>query len=559
MPDIKTKILKECIDLEKSWSERNKQIRYWYDILLLTNNLYQEGMESVIANDPRVAYNLSVYLIKSAIIAHKMPTEGLEMQEIVDTSSIEQFFARQWGELDEGQRRIGRQSWLRYQTALTVATGWYSVLALATPDKLIAETWNPIEVFPHFSRDPEIGMDKCAHIYSLTSSEANRKAKLNNWVLPRSFVGDVKVYNYYFIDEDGDPSNTVLMNNVIVIPPFKLNPTIQASNRLPIFVSPVGGLPDDGAIVTKQTSWQKHFGESIIATDAEEFNNQNKMLTYVQQTVRDTATPRWFERSTGGNILTPETLFRRGTIYRGGPNDSIDPLPVPPMPLELRTILFDYSNRIQRGLFPWTLLGNIQGQMSGYMMSQVASSSMSSLAPYADGIRDLLTDINNYWLYEMRERNISIRGFTIPKETPKDIKFKVSLNVNIPGSLVQRATIAKILNPQLRFDFATTCDLMFPEINNPIEIQARVNKDEAVMGEVAQAVALIESYREVAKMSRESGDTTTADLYEKAANSLEAQMSTPQVPTTAQPTRPKEMRSAIPREETMPEEFEGGV
>jgi len=551
MPDIKSKIETECNTLEEYWSERNKEMKKWYDILLLTNNLAQEGMESVIANDPRVGFNLSLHLLTSSTISHSISTEGLEHGEIIDTSLVEQFFKNKvWRLKDKEQRDIGRQSWLRQFTSLMLATGWYSVFALATPDKLIAEIWNPAEVYPRFSRDPEVGLSACARIYPLSAMEANLKAKLNNWTLPRPFNTNIKAYNYFSIDEDGDVSNAMLLGNVMVIPPHKLNPNEQAFNRIPIFTSPVGGLPDDGVIMSGSKSWQRHFGESIIAVNADEFNNQNKMLTYTQQTVRDTATPRWFERSTGKPILTAETLFKRGAIFRGGPNDSIEPMPVPPMPVELRTIMFDYSNRIQRGLFPWALLGNIQQELSGYMMSQIASAAIGALTPYVDGLRNVLTDVDNYWLNEIKKRKLRPYKFEMPANIPDEAKFEVEFSINIPGSLVQRATVAKMLNPDLRFDFATTTDMMFPEITDPIAVQARVNKDIAMMGPIPQTVAAVVAYKEMAKRLREAGNASVAELYEKAASALEAQLAgPPQVPTTKPPPAQREVRTAAPREE----------
>lgn len=554
-----TDIIRKCGDLVDFWSVRKTQLGKWYDVLLLTNNLEQEGMESVIANDPRVGHNMALHLLTDSTIAHKIPTEELEKPEVVDTSYLEGYVTKQWASMEQQQRSIGKQSWLREFIGLMLATGWYSIFAWATKDKLIAEVWNPAEVYPKYSRDPDIGLLELAHVYPLPAAEANRKAKISGWALPRPFRGDVKIYNYWFIDDDGDCANALVMGNVLVIPAHKMAKNEQASIRIPVFTSPVGGLPDTGIIKTGK-DWQKNYGESLIAANVDEFNNHNKMLSYVQQLVRDTANPRWLERSTSSRgILRPEDIFKRGAIFRAGPNDTVEPLATPPIPVELRTILFDYDNRIQRGLFPNTLYGNIQGQMSGYMMAQIASTAMGVLTPYAEAIKAVLAGVDNYWWNEVRERNLKPTGFEMPANIPPDIAFVVDLNMNIPGNLIQRATVGRMLNPNLKFDFATTCDMLFPEIRNPVAIQGKVNREEAMMGEVAQMVSLIGAYREVARMATEEGDDATASLYAKAAAAIESQIDamgagppTAKPPTTRRgaPPMPAEFREAIPREET---------
>jgi len=556
MAELTTRdIIIQCTELQDFWSVRNKQFRDWYDILLLTNNLEQPDMESVISNDPGTGFRMALHLLTSSIISHKIPTEMLERPEIIDTSLLEHYMTNHWVRLEKNHRRLGKQSWLREMDSLMLATGWYSVFVLATPDGLMAEVWNPMEVFPEFSSD---GLLRCAHIYPLTPRAANRKAKLNKWSLDRPFNADTTLYNYFMIDDDGDVANAIVLGNNLVRPMTKLTRTEQASDVIPIFVSPVAGLPDMGVIKSGK-DWQKNYGESIIAVDAVEYENQNKMLSYIQQLVRDSANPRWFEQSRGDKgILSPETIFKRGAIFRGSPEDNVNPLPTVPIPVEIRTILFDYANRIQRGLFPWAIFGNVQQSTSGYMMSQIASAAMSVLAPYAKAMTGLMGDIDNYWFHEMRERNLTPYKFKMPKNIPPDIEFVVDYNINIPGSLIQRATTARMVDPTFRLDFATTSDLLFPEIKDPLKVQGRVNKDEAMMNEVAQALALIDVYRSTAKEAEDAGDTITSALYTKAANAVESQLGAVQPKTPGLP-RTREVREAAPREEGMApsQAFEG--
>lgn len=550
-----TQVVTKCKELMDFWSERNRQMKVWYDILLLTNTLEQEDMESVISSDPRASFNMALHLLTSSIISPRVAIEELDRPEIVDTSYIETYMSDRWKQLARENRRLGRQSWLREVVSLMLATGWYSVFNWAEKDKLIAEVWNPAEVYPRFSRDPEIGMEACAHVYPISAGEANRKVKKSGWSIPNPFKADTTVYNYWIIDDDGDVANAIVMGTHLVRDLTKIASNEQATKRIPIHVSPVGGLPDTGIIKEGSKTWQKHFGESLIAPAASEFDNQNRMLTYIQQLVRDTASPRWFEQSSSQHgILSPEKIFKRGAIFRGGPGDAVAPLPMPAIPVEVRTILFDYGNRIQRVLFPWALFGNIQQQTSGYMMSQIASAAMGVLTPYKEGIIALLSDVNNYWFNELKERKLTTYGFKMPKNIPEHLTFDMAFNIDIPGSLIQRATVARMLDPTFRTSYTTTADLLFPEIKDPLREQGRVNKDEAMMNEVAQMLALIEAYREVARAAKEAGDDKTATLYGKAAEVIYQRfMGQEQLPAgQAPPTTPKEVRTAAPREEMMP-------
>ena len=70
-------LIAKCGRLKSNWSVRDKKIRDWYDILRLKDDLKQEGMETVTANDPKTGYNLGKHLMTSSTIAHKIPIDGL--------------------------------------------------------------------------------------------------------------------------------------------------------------------------------------------------------------------------------------------------------------------------------------------------------------------------------------------------------------------------------------------------------------------------------------------------------------------------------------------------
>ena len=520
------KLIAKCSKLKANWSTRNRKMRAWYDILRLKDTLEQKGMESVVSNDPKTGYNLGRHLMTSSIVSHRIPSEGLSTEQVASTSYLEGYVSKVWAREEERYRRAGRQRFTSKLISLLLATGWYSVFAMVTKDKIWAEVWNPIEVFPDFGSD---GLIEVAHIYPLTPGEANRKMKLRNWTTKQRITQNTSLYDYWGFDDAGDAVNAIILGQEFVKPPEKdiaINRVIQklGESVLPVFVSPAGGLPDDGSIVTGK-QWQENYGESIVATNEQMTITYNKMLSFIQQAARSAAQHRWFEKSTGDTaILTEENIDKWGAIFRLGPNDEIGAVQPPSIPVELRTAMYEYSNMIQRGLFPWVLHGNLQQQLSYLAMANVASSALQQLTPYVEGVEGALSDVDNFWLHMMDVGKFRPLGFEMPKELLPEYSFKVTSEIQIPGYLVQRATVARMLNPNFRLPQRWIMDRMFPEISDSLEMQARLRSEGAMMDPRAIMVDAIIAYKEHAEQMRKDGNTEAARLYEKLAASIEAEI-----------------------------------
>jgi hypothetical protein len=280
----------------------------------------------------------------------------------------EDVFETAWQDVYRNYRRRGRPSWLRDVLGFMLATGWYSVFALVTEDgtKCLAEIWNPATVYPSWDDD----MTECAHIFQLSPAAANRMATRNNWSVQR-ITANVTAQDYWRLDDAGNVLNSVVLGTTLVKPE---TPEPRLS-RIPIFTSPLGGLPDTGIITGDTSKWKEETGLSVVSTNENIYRYWNKWWTFSMQILRDTAQTRWFEKSASGkNILTPEKVYKRGAIFRGGTQDSIEPLAVPPIPVELRTTQLDMEAMLQRGGPSWTMFGSVQAQLSSYVISQIAAS-----------------------------------------------------------------------------------------------------------------------------------------------------------------------------------------
>ena len=556
-------LIARCGKLKGSWSTRDRKIRDWYKILTLEDKLKQEGMESVVSNDPKTGYNLGKHLLTSSIISHKIETEELDPAEITATSYMESFIVKRWRDEEERYRRVGRQGLISKLVSFLLATGWYSVFCMATKDRLWLDVWNPIDVYPAFGSD---GLIEVAYIYPMTPAEANRKVKLSGWQVIRPFTHNVYLYNYWGYDDDGDVANAIALGQEYVKEPEKdeaVNRMIQKTGEpiLPVFVSPVGGLPDEGSIMGNR-DWQKNFGESIAATNEQMTHNYNKMLSFIQQAARSAAQHRWFEKSTGDTpILTEENIDKWGAIYRMGPSDEIGAMEPPVIPVELRTAMFEYSNMIQRGSFPWVLHGNLQQQLSYLAMANIASSALQQLTPYEEGLEGCLTDVDNFWLNMIKANGFKPNKFKEPENLPEEFKFKADTEIQIPGYLIQRATVARMLNSNFRLPQRWIMDRMFPEITDSLRSQAQVRGEDAMMHPKAVMVDAIIAYRNHAKDLREAGDVQSAKLYEKLATSVEAEIDIAQQQQTQQAAGvpPSIQREVMPSEFQEPTEGMGRI
>ena len=544
-------VIDECKVLQDYWSARNDKIKSWYDVLLMKDEFAQEGMESFVSNDPRTFYNLALHLL-CADIPHRIPTADLEAADMAGANIVEDVINKAWAKIDGTYRMRGDQEFLRNLAGLILTTGWYAVFAFVDDLGFVAEVWNVMQVYPEWDEE---GLVKLARIYKIPKAAIARKVKRMKWAYNKPITTDLDLYNYWYIDENAKVHNIIVLGDVVVKPD-----TVEKFDRIPVFVGPVGGLPDTG-IINDDNTWKEHRGESVLATNELVYKSYNKQWTFSSQLLRDTAQPRWFEKSASGNILKPETIFKRGAIFKGGIQDDVGVIPMPPMPIELRMDRMDIQNMLQRGGLPWTLFGNVQQQIAGYMMSQIASAAQQILQPYHKAIINVLSDIDNFWLDEIKNKGFN--PFKVKKLKILDnFKMTADYTLKIPGDLVQRATVARMMCPTFELSATTTMDLMFPEIHNPIREQALARKDRAMSQDIAVMINTIAAYKQNAQYLRANGDSEQAALYEKAAASLEQQLSPQQqqMPTQPTPFTQKPRQEAMPRQATeVPQELSAGM
>jgi len=529
-------IIKACSELVSIWTTRNSQFKEWYELVTMVDKLKEPQMESFVSNEPRSFYNLALHLLTASTIVPRIPIREATPEELSDINAVENFLRHTWQEKERLSLARGRGGFLRELTSFLLLTGWYSVISLATENDIIAEVWNPAEVYPEFSDE---GLLRCAHVYTLSGRAANRKALAKGWKLTSRFppTASVKLYDYWTI-ENGVVENGIVLGNDEVKP---LQEEAGLS-KIPIYCSPIAGLPDRGTIVTGH-SWKKTIGQSILATNSNIYTYTNKLMTFLMQLIRDTAQARWIERSSGEPKVKPEDIFKRGALFHLGLGEDLTPVPTPPIPIELRAVLMDVAAMRQKGALPDALFGGVTG-ITGYLMQQISGAAAHILRPYQEALKFLLEELCNDWLADIKQYNFTPYGMKIPKtDLPR---VEIDLRLNIPGDIVQRATVARMLDPAFSISTQTVTDMLFPEIKEPLAEQARVQRDRALQHPIMTNLHLIEALKQRAAMLAEAGDTETAALYNKVAETLagtiQPQAAPPPVPTPRPEVQPREER-----------------
>jgi len=563
MADKAEIVISRCKELRTYWAPRNDAMKRWYRMIEMIDELKTDKMESFVGNDPRALYNLVSHLLDTNIPHRVKDYDIADLEVSSAVAEVSRYFKVSWKDAKNNFRRSNpRQSMMATFIGFMLATGWYAMFSINSDDgsRTYKEPLNPMEVYPMW--DGMLGLDEVARIYKISSKQAINMAKKNNWAFNspypqwRASAGtDVPVYDYWWTEVADEFPFTLAIWNAIVIGRDLVKFGQTRFKRIPIYVAPVGGLPDMGSLsegvmptysstLKLQTQeitaerWKAEIGQAIIATNENIYRTWNKWWSFSLQLLRDTAQPRIFEKSRSGKaIVQPQDVFRRGAIFRGGPDDAVEFIGTPPIPLELRSTQLDLEAMMQRGGVSWAMHGSLAGQVSSYVMSQIAASANQVMKPFHQAIIDALSDMDNDDLADIRERGIRPYGWKYPSKLPDNVMVSAEYEVEIPGDLVQRATNARMLNPDFVLSYSYVIGKLFPDIGDTLQERAQVRADKAELHPSNSVIALIQYYRQQAAYLSKIGDSEGAKLYEMAAD-MAIQMLQPAQPEpqAARPT-----------------------
>ena len=566
-------VISRCADLKKFWAPRDAAMKRWYRLVEMIDELKTEKMESFVGNDPRSLYNLVLHLLDAKVPHRIKDYDSTDLDVSTAVASVSGFFKTAWKDVSTTFRRTNpRQSLQRTELGFMLATGWYASFSTVTDDgsRCYDEPWNPIDVYPMW--DATMGLSEVAHIYRVAATQATHMARGHGWNLGastaqwRASVGrDILIYDYWWIEIDDEFPFRKSIWNAIIVDTVMVKFERTRFRRMPIYVAPVGGLPDMGSLTegmiptytstlklhTQESSherWKAELGQSILATNENIYRTWNKWWSFSLQLLRDTAQPRIFERSRSGKaIVKPEDVFRRGAIFRGGPDDSVDFMATPPIPLELRSTQLDLEAMMQRGGVSWSMFGNVQGQITSSIMSQIAASANQVMRPFHQAFVNQYEDKNNDWLLDIQERGVNPYGWKYPDNLPDNVYVSSDYEIEIPGDLIQRATTARMLDPDFRLSYTFVMAKLFPEIEDPMQERAQVRADQAERHPSNSLIALVQYYRQQAAFLLKNNDAETARVYNTVADATMAML------TQEQNNQMTREQLPVGRGETVPE------
>ena len=546
-----TTVTTRCTELKNFWAPRDEKMKAWYRMIEMVDELKTEKMESFVGNDPRALYNLVLHLLDANVPHRIKDFNSTDPEVVAAVSSVGSFFKTAWKDVHKTFRKTNpRQSLQRTSLGFMLATGWYADFAMVTDDgsRCYDEPWNPIEVYPMW--DAMLGLSEVAHIFRISSTQAVNMSKKNNWPLGISgyrtwrntVERNILVYDYWWVDISDEFPFAKTIWNAIVIDTVLVKLAQTRFRKMPIYIAPVGGLPDMGALTegilptfsstlklhTQDAGvdrWKAEIGQAVIATNEHIYRTLNKWWSFSLQLLMDTAQPKIFERSRSGKaIVKPENIWNRGAIWRGSPDDSIEYVSTPPIPLELRSNQLDLEAMEQRGGVSWSMFGSPQGQISASVMSQIAASANQVIKPFHQAFISKTEDKDNDWLEDIKIRGVKPYGWKYPTALPDDVVVSADYDIEIPGDLIQRATTARTLDPDFRLSYTYVMNKLFPEVEDHMQERAQVLADQAAMHPSNSLIALVQYYRKQAAYLIKIGDAGTARLYEAVADTTMAML-----------------------------------
>lgn len=548
MPLTVAEVKADISQLQGYWGERRKKFKEWMGLLTLEDKLEKQGLESFVSNDPRTNYNMAHFLLTTGVIRHSIPIVGDNPMELDKQARVERGVQYMWRMADEDRRRGGNPEFVSELGFHLLVLGWYSIVAAYDSEtgRLIPRLWSPANTFPRYD---DYELSAVVHEYKLSVQAAKRKAAANGWNYRTHLnIGQVTLDNYFYFDEMGRLLNMILIDKEAVT-------DWVVRDELLLLVSPVGGFPERGEI-TGLNRWRGMVGQSFLETNRITDDQWNKLFTFQMQLVRDTANPVSQEISAGSPKVRPAQLTERGAHFHFAPGDSgLSYVAKPPIPLELQAMLADMRREKQKGGFSDAVFGMVEQGMSGLAYSALAESSASQvLNPYMEAKHFILSELDKFWLRKLKSqgRTFSIKGKMLEKmkssDIPEDAEVTVGSELATAQDWLEKATIANMVKDQL--DDTTILNKIY-RVDDTQDIKRRRRLDSVTEHPVAKAVEVIAAMRVHADyLDARGGSEMEADLYRKAADSLEMQLG---VPEPGQAAVPKQEEAERKREEGAPE------
>jgi len=514
--------LADIDNLRRAWNPRLVKFKEWMKLLKLTDELQRTGMESIVSNFPRTFYNLSHYFLTAGNTQDIIPLASDDPIEMDKQAKCERACQYMWKKINEKRMAGGLPSFESELSFDLLILGWYAGQSVYDEETqmLVPTLWHPAQTFPRYE-DGEL--TACVHEYTLTARSLLRKAKRNGWSYEaRGLDNIVTLDDYYYVDENGDLVNRIFADRKPITPE-------EVREDVLLLVAPVGGFPEEG-VIEGRDDWKGLIGQSILETNAPTIQSHNRWSSFMLQILRDSAQPRWQEISTGEPKVDPDKLMDRGFVVHFQPGESLTPIASNPIPIEMQSLLMSMDRDLQKGGFSDMLYGLMEGRTSGYAMTQIVNTANQILLPYQEAKNFVRSQNDTFWLNKLKEghKKFQIKGRTLEElssdEIPEDVTVTVFSDLATPKDWLEKATVANYLKDMLDEETILEEVLKVPDLQL---VNRRKQQDAVRKHPMTQNITLASAYTTFAKYLAYRGDSEGAARFERAAQSLEAQLSAP--------------------------------
>ena len=500
--------------LGQAMAGRNRAIRKWYDLIRLDNNLAQDDMESVISPDPRSSFNMASWLLKPKVWKVRVDTDGFTDEQIKATSQYEQAVTRELIWHDRRGRGTAYGSPITRLIKLALSTGWFTFANFPGEPHWLMNVFNPVTVYPQFDVDGRLVA--VARKYRMYTDMAKQMLFSQGWQSISTTNRRQVIVRSLWVDNYGDIIHGVSVDNEEVRP---LSST--GLSEIPLHCFPVGGLPDDGSIV--DSKWMEEIGQSLVAGVMELQHNINKLQTYLQQILRDTANAALVTRtSSGQGPVTPENRFKRGNIYDLNVGEDIYFPPPPPLSPDMRTHGIDMHQQAQRAMFPDVSFGNFSQSVSVFLMTQATAGTQQVLDAFLQGVKDAIGIVVTQNTRFLKDRGMPVLGQNL--NSLPDLTTDFDYDLIIPGDFINRINSARMANPEFTLSQQTIMDTLIPEVRNYAEEQQRKSTDRVVQSELYKMVEQLMRLREAALDANDFNDIQAEQWFTIALQNVENQL-----------------------------------
>jgi len=341
---------------------------------------------------------------------------------------------------------------------------------------------------------------------------------------------DVAVYDYWDERENG-----IIVENVWAKEPEK-----HGCDRCPVDIIQVGSMPSvTSTNATLET--EAYRGDGALAANRNIYPILNKTLSdYLAIVRRGVKTPLQFASSDGKKTLDKDIFeVEKAAVIPTERDDVIKPIIPPSMPKDADDLLAFILGETQRGGLSHISMGELNVRLSGYAISELQQSLITTLSPFIQAMERAYVSIADALIEQFASggyKPIEVMGYTsrgVPFGYPKQEKIKttdlekdwrpiVKLVARLPKDDAQRMQLANIArqgDPPLMSHRDILEDYL--EVQDPDQVLQRIDEQWGNRIPMVRLQKTFQAYVEAGEMLKAS---LVLEEMKKLMQSMEAQL-----------------------------------